>query len=311
MAPDAASDQVPDLSGKVFLITGGTAGLGKETILVLAQHNPERIYFTGRNEAAANTLIDLVKSSKGFDRIVFLKADISSLRSVNELAKEFLTREPRRLDVLMCNAGIMATPPTLSADGYEIQFATNHLGHAFLIRRLLPTLQTTAQSHGDARIINLTSVAHNMHPKSGINFTTLKTKQEDLGTAAGASWARYGQSKLANLLYADELTRHNPTITSTAVHPGVVETELVTKHLSFGKRLGMRLNFLGQRKTYPEEGAKNQIWAATADGVQSGTYYVPVGVKGRREKMGGNEDLARRLWEWTERELDAFESDQA
>ena len=205
----------------------------------------------------------------------------------------------------------MATPPALLTDGYEIQFATNHLGHALLIRRLLPTLQATAQAHGDARIINLTSVAHNMHPKSGINFTTLKTKQEDLGTAAGASWARYGQSKLANLLYADELTRRYPAVTSTAVHPGVVETELVTKHLSFAKRLGLRLNFLGKSKTYPEEGAKNQTWAATASGVQSGTYYVPVGVKGRREKLGANEDLARRLWEWTERELDAFESVQA
>ena len=204
----------------------------------------------------------------------------------------------------------MATPPALSVDGYEIQFATNHLGHALLIRHLLPTLQATAQSHGDARIISLTSVAHNMHPKPGINFQTLKTKQEDLGTTAGASWARYGQSKLANLLYADELTRRYPTVTSTAVHPGVVETELVTKHLSFGKRLGLRLNFLGTGRTYPEEGARNQVWAATAGGVQSGTYYVPVGVKGRREKMGGNEDLARRLWEWTESELDTFEAGQ-
>lgn len=295
MASSSVAHQVPDLSEKIFLITGGTAGLGKETILALVQHNPEKIYFTGRNESAANALIDLVKSSKSFDRVIFLKADISSLRSVDGLAKEFLAREPGRLDVLMCNAGIMATPPALSADGYEIQFATNHLGHTLLIRRLLPILEATAKSHGDARIINLTSIAHSTTPKSGINFTTLKTKQEDLAGFAMATWARYGQSKLANLLYADELTRHHPAITSTAVHPGVVETELLTKHLSFINRLGLRLNFLGTRKTYPEEGAKNQIWAATAAGVQSGTYYVPVGVMGLRKKMGGDEDLARSL----------------
>ena len=88
----------------------------------------------------------------------------------------------------------------------------------------------------------------------------------------------------------------------------MVETELITKHLSFANRLGLRLNFFGTKKTYPEEGAKNQIWAATASGVQGGTYYVPVGVKGRREKMGDDEDLARRLWEWTESELDAFDA---
>ena len=107
MAPDSVDHQIPDLSGKIFLITGGTAGLGKETILTLTQHRPQKIYFTGRNEAAANALIDLVKSKKGFDCIVFLKADVSSLRSVNELCKGFLTYEPRRLDVLMCNAGIV------------------------------------------------------------------------------------------------------------------------------------------------------------------------------------------------------------
>ena len=107
MAPDSVAQEVPDLSGKVFLITGGTAGLGKETMLALAQHNPAKLYFTGRNEAAANALIDLVKSKRGFDRLVFLKADISSLQSVNDLAREFLEREPQRLDVLMCNAGIV------------------------------------------------------------------------------------------------------------------------------------------------------------------------------------------------------------
>ncbi|KAL8690465.1 MAG: hypothetical protein Q9218_004088 [Villophora microphyllina] len=304
----SATQPVPDLSGKVILITGGTAGLGKETILALARRKPEKIFFTGRNEAAASALIDNVKRDVSFDRLSFLKADISSLASVDELSKEFLASEPGWLDVLMCNAGIMATPPALSKDGYEIQFATNHLGHALLIRQMLPLLQATAEAHGDARIICLSSVAHDMHPKSGIHFSSLKTTQEDLGTKAGASWARYGQSKLANMLYPDELTKRCPNITSVAVHPGVVETELVTKHLSFGKKLGLRMSNLGTKKIYPAEGAKNQIWAATASGVQSGVYYVPVGVEGKREKLGNSKELARELWECTERELDAFDN---
>lgn len=203
----------------------------------------------------------------------------------------------------------MAATPALSTDGYEMQFATNHLGHALLIKRLLPLLQATAEVHGDARIITLTSIAHKMHPRSGIHFSSLKTKQENLGTMAGASWARYGQSKLSNMLYADELARRYPSITSVPIHPGIVKTELVTRHLSFGKRLGMMISNVGKKEVGPVEGAMNQIWAATAaSGLRSGTYYIPVGVEGKREKMGNNRELAKELWEWTERELEAFES---
>lgn len=185
-----------------------------------------------------------------------------------------------------------------------MQFATNHLGHALLIRRLLPLLQQTAANSGDARIVTLSSIAHNMHPKSGIHFATLKTKQEDLGTAAGASWARYGQSKLANMLYADELARRYPEITSVSVHPGVVDTELVTKHLTWGKKLGLRMSNLGKKKMYAEEGSRNQVWAATAPHVESGAYYVPVGEKSKREKMGNDKGLGGKLWDWTAKELD-------
>lgn len=202
----------------------------------------------------------------------------------------------------------MATSPALSADGYEMQFATNHLGHALLIRRLLPLLQHTASTGSATRIINLSSIAHNLHPKSGIAFSTLRTKQEDLGTAAGASWARYGQSKLANMLYADELSRRYLAITTVSVHPGIVETELITKHISAARRLGMRIANLGKKKSTVEEGARNQIWAATSGEARSGVYYVPVGVEGKREKMGTDVELAGRLWEWTKEELDAFDA---
>ena len=107
----AKSKDIPDLEGKIFLITGGTAGLGKESILALAQKSPAKIYFTGRNEAGAESLIEQVKAKHGFDRLVFLKADISSLRSVDELSRNFLAQEPQRLHVLMCNAGIVCSYP--------------------------------------------------------------------------------------------------------------------------------------------------------------------------------------------------------
>lgn len=202
----------------------------------------------------------------------------------------------------------MATAPSLSADGYESQFATNHMGHALLIDSLLPLLRDTARRHGDARIINMSSVAHNLHPKNGIHFDTLKTTQEDLGTTAGASWARYGQSKLANMLYSDQLARENPDLSCVAVHPGIVQTNLVSS-MSFMKRFTMALGTFGQKRSTPAEGAMNQTWAATApkSSVKSGVYYVPVGVEGNREGKGKDQVLAKKLYDWTQVELTNFE----
>ena len=202
----------------------------------------------------------------------------------------------------------MATDPAVSIDGYEMQMATNHLGHALLIRRMLPLLQSTAEKHGDARIINLSSIAHNLHPKQGIDFATLNTSQQHLGSMIpGSAYARYGQSKLANMLYPDELTQRYPSIRSIAVHPGVIETGLVTENLKFSRRLALRMNFLGTKKTYADEGAKNQVWAATSPDARSGVYYVPVGKEGKREKRGGDKKLARELWDWTEVVLDKYD----
>jgi NAD(P)-dependent dehydrogenase (short-subunit alcohol dehydrogenase family) len=132
--------------------------------------------------------------------------DLTSLSSIKSS-----TPQLTRLDLLMCNAGIMATPPSLSKDGYEIQFATNHLGHAMLIKQLLPTMLKTAEEpRSDVRIVILTSMGWRAHPKAGIEFSTLNTTQD---RAIFGGWVRYGQSKLANLVYAAELARRYPNIT--------------------------------------------------------------------------------------------------
>jgi NAD(P)-dependent dehydrogenase (short-subunit alcohol dehydrogenase family) len=122
----------------------------------------------------------------------------------------------------------MAIPTGLTKDGYEIQFGTNHLGHALLIKLLLPTLQRTAdetKGGADPRIVLLASKGMTLHPTGGIVFDELRTTQENL---AFAHWRLYGQSKLANILYAAELARRLPQITSVSVHPGVMMTGLVT-----------------------------------------------------------------------------------
>jgi NAD(P)-dependent dehydrogenase (short-subunit alcohol dehydrogenase family) len=126
----------------------------------------------------------------------------------------------------MCNAGIMAKPPQLSTDGYEIQFATNHIGHALIIKTLLPVLVSTAEQPGaDVRIVCNTSEGWRGHPKGGVQFDRLRTVQQFpmLG-----QWIRYGQSKIANIVYARELARRYPGITSVSIHPGVIATSLVS-----------------------------------------------------------------------------------
>jgi len=120
----------------------------------------------------------------------------------------------------------MASSPALSTDGYEIQFATNFLGHALLIKHFLPLLLSTASAHGDARIVSLTSTGFTVAPRNhGIVFSDLRTTQN---YEFGAKWTRYGQSKLAILLYTAKLARRYPVLSTAIVHPGVIATDLVT-----------------------------------------------------------------------------------
>lgn len=187
----------------------GTAGLGKTTILALLAHNPSHIYFSGRSHASAKALIDAAASSTSSPNpppLTFVPLDQTSLPSIRTALKKHFTHT--RLDILINNAGIMAGAAGLSADGYEIQFATNHLGHAMIVRELLPILLRTAEGSGsgsgagssstssgggapaDVRIINLTSVGYQAHPSDGISFETLGTTQA--GPPVLGQWIRYG-----------------------------------------------------------------------------------------------------------------------
>lgn len=300
--------QIPDLAGKAILITGGTAGLGYETALSFGAHNPGHIIFTGRSQPSADKLIKEVGSKYPKVLITFVQCDLASLESVQSAAREIISKTDR-LDVLMANAGIMAVPPGLTKDGYEIQFGTNHMGHALLVKLLTPLLEATATKTGEARIVWNTSLGHRGHPTGGVQLEKLKTAQTDIFFILG-HWIRYGQSKLANLLYAREYAKHHPSITSVSIHPGVSATGLVTS-LGFFDRWFVYLTNIGNMLT-PEECSWNQQWAATAplgrnDGeVESGTYYEPVGAKGRLVRSAADDELAGKLWGWTEKELEAY-----
>jgi NAD(P)-dependent dehydrogenase (short-subunit alcohol dehydrogenase family) len=228
---------------------------------------------------------------------------------VQTAAQQFVAQESR-LDLLMCNAGVMILPPSLSKDGYEIQFAINHLSHALFAKLLLPTMLKTAAEtpNADVRIISLSSTAHSAAPSAGIEFENLSTDQSSCGPFfVPSKFARYGQSKLANLVYPMALAKHYPSITSVAVHPGFVRTALHDSEGMFDKIL---VNTARKGEWLkPEQGAHTQLWAATTakKGLVNGAYYEPIGVKvvpGLESARDGV--LAERLWEWTEKALARF-----
>ncbi|KAK7028673.1 short-chain dehydrogenase reductase family, partial [Favolaschia claudopus] len=295
---------IPDLSGKSIFLTGGTGGVGRTAIIEFAKHNPHRIFFTGRNASQASQLVATLKSTSPAVEVVFLECDQTSLRSVQDAAKLFLSRSDR-LDILVLNAGIMNHPPALSTDGYEIHFAVNHLAHALFIKLLLPTLLRTAEKpNSDVRVVALTSQGFGMHPSGGVVFKDLRTTQS--GSMLQRA-TRYGQSKLANILYVSELARrHGSQIIGCSIHPGVVQTELLTTQ-SLAVRAASWLTHPFSVLT-PEQGAYNTLWAATSDkaNIVNGEYYEPVGVPGRHLRMSRDEKLAKELWEWTEKELEGY-----
>ncbi|KAK2041458.1 retinol dehydrogenase [Colletotrichum somersetense] len=299
-----ANTDIPDLSGKVILVTGGNIGLGKETIAQFSKHNPAHIYLAARNEAKARAAIeDIKKAVPNAAPITFLEIDLTSFESIKRAAKEFLSKS-ETLHILVNNAGIMAWPPGTTKEGYEIQFGTNHMGHALLTKLLLPTLKHTAKTSPDkdVRIVSLSSAAENWVPSDLYNFDDLKTDMASTGT-----WARYGASKVANIHHSRALAKRYPEIRCISVHPGAVNTNLSSGPVASWPLIKPVVGIVSWLAfSTVANGARNQIWASVSPDAESGVFYWPVGVKGKDSKHAKNEELSERLWEWTEKELEAY-----
>lgn len=198
----------------------------------------------------------------------------------------------------------MALPLGATKEGYETQFGTNHVGHALLTKLLLPTLLSTAKEpDSDVRIINLTSEGHKLAPRSG-GLRLEKAQQDMMGT-----WARYGHSKLANIMYSRELAARYPSITTVSVHPGVIKTDLYAPNQQSSAVMRYGLMLFGSFMKTVETGAYNQLWAATAkkDELTNGAYYTPVGQKSDGGGYAQDATLSKQLWDWTEKELESKE----
>ncbi|KAH7093448.1 hypothetical protein FB567DRAFT_487788 [Paraphoma chrysanthemicola] len=298
---------IPDLAGKVILVTGGNSGLGRESVLELAKHNPSKIYLASRNAARGIEAIDLIKMEVPKAQVVLLLCDLSSLQSVQQAAQQ-IRSDSQHLDILICNAGVVACPKATSKDGYEIQFATNHLGHALLIKLLIPLLFKAVKVHGDAKVVSIASPGFNFSPKGGIQFNTLRSEQ-DMGF--GGPPKRYGQSKLANILYADELARRYPELICISVDPGAARTELFTSQGWVMRAFILITTWMrGEWMWSAKEGAYNQLWAATAtrdDIPSNGGFYKPIGKHVRKCGYLKDHELREMLWEWTQNELEEYE----
>ncbi len=276
-------DSNHQMNGKVVLITGATNGIGKVTALELAKKGA-RVIITGRNLDKTQNTVSEIRTKSGNPDVDCLVADFSSQAQVRQLANDFRQRY-HQLDVLVNNAGALFARRQVTADGYEMTFAFNHLAYFLLTHLLLDLLQASAP----ARIVNVASAAHQM---AQIDFDDLQTAQYSY-----AGYKAYGRSKLANIMFTYALARRleGTGVTANALHPGAVNT-------GFGKNNGgvMRLamNAFSRFQLTPEEGAQTSIYLASSPEVEgvSGKYFDDC-KPARSSPVSYDEAAQTRLWE--------------
>jgi NAD(P)-dependent dehydrogenase (short-subunit alcohol dehydrogenase family) len=299
MANWTTSD-IPDLHGRRAVVTGANSGLGYETALALAGAGAS-VVVACRDATKGTEAVDRIRWAHPKADVVLESLDMADLASVRAFAERLCGTDG--VDILVNNAGVMAIPRRVSADGYEMQFATNHLGHFALTGLLLPALLAKQP----ARVVTVSSGAAQI---GHIAFGDLQ------GEHRYFRWAAYGQSKLANLLFAFELDRRARAadlgIVSVAAHPGYAATNLQSVGPTMeGSSATQRFFEMGNRyfAQSAAEGALPQLRAATDDAVVGGQYYGPNGMAGMRGApvivrppfQARSTDTARRLWAESER----------
>ena len=296
--PDWSVSDMPSQEGRTVLITGGTSGMGYEDALALSRAGA-RVIIAARNAERGEQAIARIRESVPDAKLEFEALDLADLASVRSLARRLNERLPR-LDVLINNAAIMAPPERgVSADGFELQLATNYLGHFALTGLLVPLLRESP----DARVVSLSSIAA---ARGALDFDDLQAEREY------EPYATYAQSKLAVLHWARALQRRSDAagwaIRSIAAHPGVAVTELIARGPGLDSAFGQR--WAKDRDEYHSaaQGALSTLYAATAHEAVGGAYYGPTGDDEKRGPLGfakvppALSDLvqAERLWTLSE-----------
>ncbi|KAF9023262.1 NAD(P)-binding protein, partial [Hymenopellis radicata] len=287
---------------RVAIVTGGNTGIGLATVRELARHGA-RVYVLSRNESRVLEAIESVKKETPEAVIKYINFDLLRMQSATKAAEEFLQHETR-LDMLINNAGIMATPYKIGPDGIEIQ-ACNGTGHFALTIALLPILKDTAskpESH--VRIVNLTSRGHSLlHSLAQKpNYKTL----DDLNQQCSSTWGRYGNGKLSNILFTNELQKRleGTGIYCLSVHPGVVNTKLFR---GMAKSWPITKPFLGLARRAlltPYQGALTSLYAATSPEVEEkdlkAAYLEAIAQVHAKNAHAEDEGLAEDFWKLCE-----------
>lgn len=296
MATSWTANQIPDQTGKTFLVTGANSGLGYVTTRELARKGAH-VVMAVRNREKGNRALQTLRGELSAPSLELRQVDLADLDSVKRFAESVLS-DGLSVDVLVNNAGIMMPPRSLSPQGHESQFAANHLGHFALTGLLLGTLQKGRE----ARVVTVSS---GLHRRGSIHFDDLT------GARSYSPMAFYAQSKFANVLFGLELDRRLRTVSSpirsVLAHPGYSATNLQstgpTGLLAFGMRISNRL-----MAQHVDMGALDQLYAAVAPEAKSGQF---IGPDGKGEQKGyptvvqpipsaTAPETARRLWDLSE-----------
>jgi NAD(P)-dependent dehydrogenase (short-subunit alcohol dehydrogenase family) len=293
-------EDVPDQVGKTFVITGANSGIGWEAALVLARKGGE-VILACRSAERGQKALEALKAAHPPARASLMTLDLASLASIRAFADAFRAQHGR-LDALLNNAGLMAIPSAKTADGFEMQLGTNHLGHFALTGLLFGRLVESAP----ARVVNVSSTAHRI---GKIRFDDLMSETRY------DKWAAYGQSKLANLLFTFELQRRvekkfgkRPPVIAVACHPGYAATELQGKGATLGgSRFEAFLMRLGNGIVAQTAamGATPTLRATTDPIVRGGEYFGPSGfmelagppVPVECMPAARDTEVAKKLWE--------------
>ena len=301
---DTTTDQLiegVDLGGRVALVTGASGGLGAETARALASCGAA-VTLTARDVAKAEGVAEGIRSSTGNARVDVLELELTDPANIRAAAKRWLGGHDE-LHFLVNNAGVMACPLERTAEGFELQLATNHFGHFLLTGLLVPLLRKSAPS----RIVNLSSAGHRM---SDVVLDDLHYENRPYD-----KWEAYGQSKTANILFSVELNRRlvGGGVTANAVHPGMILTEL-GRHLDeadIQELMSRRPDRSEMKWKSVEEGAATSVWACLASELEGrgGLYLEDCHVAAQKESdetVEGyaswvmNADTASRLWDVSE-----------
>jgi NAD(P)-dependent dehydrogenase (short-subunit alcohol dehydrogenase family) len=298
MSDGWTSEQTPDQHGRMAIVTGANSGLGLATARELARHGARVVLACRDTEKGALALLAIERAVPDA-HVELAELDLGELACVEAFAERFHSRHrDDGLDLLVNNAGVMAPPRRETKDGFELQLGTNHLGHFALSARLIDLMQGRA----DARVVTLSSNAHKM---GRIGFDDLQCEHRY------RRWGAYGQSKLANLMFALELDRRlragGSTVKSLAAHPGYAATNLQSAAAPTADRLVMKLTNLLVAQS-ADMGALPSLYAATYPDLEGGSYIGPDGIGEFRghphltspSRSARDAEAAARLWSVSE-----------